>query len=93
MNLTDLIGDIQHDPWPVQRGNRPLRATGVALSVAIGLLEVYMSESVCVSVCVCVCVCVMTILPLSPEYLSKCWCPDNVVHRRTLHPGAWDGCG
>ena len=40
MNLTDLIGDIQQDPWPVQRGNRPLRSTGVALSVAISLLEV-----------------------------------------------------
>ena len=40
MNLTDLIGDIQHDPWPVQQGNRPLRATGVALSVAVSLLEV-----------------------------------------------------
>ena len=40
MNLTDLIGDIQRDPWPVQRGNRPLRSTGVALSVAISLLEV-----------------------------------------------------
>lgn len=39
MNLTDLIGDIQRDPWPVQRGNRPLRSTGVALSVAISLLE------------------------------------------------------
>lgn len=40
MNLTDLIGEIQPDPWPVQQGNRPLRSTGVALSVAVGLLEV-----------------------------------------------------
>lgn len=40
MNLTDMIGDIQHDPWPVQQGNRSLRATGVALSVAVSLLEV-----------------------------------------------------
>ena len=39
MNLTDLIGDIQCDPWPVHQGMRPLRSTGVALSVAIGLLE------------------------------------------------------
>ncbi|XP_011410444.1 PREDICTED: protein transport protein Sec23A-like isoform X2 [Amphimedon queenslandica] len=39
MNLTDLIGDIQRDPWTVQQGNRPLRATGVALSVAVSLLE------------------------------------------------------
>lgn len=40
MNLTDMIGDIQRDPWTVQQGNRPLRATGVALSVAVSLLEV-----------------------------------------------------
>jgi protein transport protein SEC23 len=39
MNLTDLIGDIQSDPWPVTLGMRPLRSTGVALSVAVGLLE------------------------------------------------------
>lgn len=39
MNLTDLIGDIQSDPWPVHQGMRPLRSTGVALSVAVSLLE------------------------------------------------------
>lgn len=40
MNLTDMIGDIQTDPWPVHQGMRPLRSTGVALSLAVGLLEV-----------------------------------------------------
>ena len=40
MNLTDLIGDIQCDPWPVNQGDRSLRSTGVALSLAVGLLEV-----------------------------------------------------
>ena len=40
MNLTDLIGDIQPDPWPVHQGMRPLRSTGVAISLAVGLLEV-----------------------------------------------------
>ena len=39
MNLTDLIGDLQRDPWPVSSGMRPLRATGVAISLAISLLE------------------------------------------------------
>lgn len=39
MNLTDLIGDIQPDPWPVHQGMRPLRSTGVAISLAVGLLE------------------------------------------------------
>lgn len=39
MNLTDLLGELQRDPWPVGPGKRPLRSTGVALSVATGLLE------------------------------------------------------
>ncbi|CAH1107638.1 unnamed protein product [Psylliodes chrysocephalus] len=39
MNLTDLIGEQQKDPWPVHQGKRSLRCTGVALSIAIGLLE------------------------------------------------------
>ena len=40
MSLTDLLGELQRDPWPVAQGKRPLRSTGVALSIAIGLLEV-----------------------------------------------------
>ncbi|RMB93649.1 hypothetical protein DUI87_29876 [Hirundo rustica rustica] len=39
MNLTDLLGELQRDPWPVTQGRRPLRSTGVALSIAVGLLE------------------------------------------------------
>ncbi|KAK2531894.1 Sec23b [Columba guinea] len=41
MNLTDLLGELQRDPWPVTQGKRPLRSTGVALSIAVGLLEYY----------------------------------------------------
>ena len=40
MNLTDMIGDIQQDPWPVPQDTRPFRSTGVALSLAVSLLEV-----------------------------------------------------
>lgn len=40
MSLTDLLEELQRDPWPVQQGKRPLRSTGVALSIAVGLLEV-----------------------------------------------------
>ena len=39
MNLTDLIGDIQQDPWPVPQETRPFRSTGAALSLAVSLLE------------------------------------------------------
>lgn len=40
MSLTDMLGELQRDPWPVAQGKRPLRSTGVALSIAVGLLEV-----------------------------------------------------
>ncbi|XP_043220712.1 protein transport protein Sec23A-like isoform X2 [Amphibalanus amphitrite] len=39
-NLTDLLGELQRDPWPVPPAKRPLRSTGTALSVAVSLLEV-----------------------------------------------------
>ncbi|XP_043709542.1 protein transport protein SEC23-like [Telopea speciosissima] len=36
--LNSLLDELQTDQWPVQPGNRALRCTGVALSVAAGLL-------------------------------------------------------
>jgi len=33
-----LLDELQTDQWPVEAGNRALRCTGVALSVAAGLL-------------------------------------------------------
>lgn len=39
MALTDLLGELQKDPWPVPQGKRFLRSTGTALSIAVGLLE------------------------------------------------------
>lgn len=39
MALTDIIDELQKDPWPVPAGMRPLRSTGAAMSVAVGLLE------------------------------------------------------
>uniref|UniRef100_A0A8C9SV31 Protein transport protein SEC23 n=1 Tax=Scleropages formosus TaxID=113540 RepID=A0A8C9SV31_SCLFO len=38
MNLTDLLGELQRDPWPVSQGKRPLRSTGIALSIAVVIL-------------------------------------------------------
>lgn len=37
--LTSILEELQKDPYPVKNDRRPLRATGVALSVAVGLLE------------------------------------------------------
>ncbi|XP_039757644.1 protein transport protein Sec23A isoform X2 [Pararge aegeria] len=40
MALTDLLSELDRDPWPLGVGKRPLRSSGVALSLAVGLLEV-----------------------------------------------------
>ncbi|KAH3917420.1 protein transporter SEC23 [Parastagonospora nodorum] len=37
--LTNVLESLQRDPWPVANDKRALRCTGVALSVASGLLE------------------------------------------------------
>lgn len=37
--ITNMLEQLQRDPWPVANDKRPLRCTGVALSVAVGLLE------------------------------------------------------
>ncbi|XP_045777055.1 protein transport protein Sec23A isoform X2 [Maniola jurtina] len=40
MALTDLLSELGRDPWPLGVGKRPVRSSGVALSLAVGLLEV-----------------------------------------------------
>ena len=37
--LTGILESLARDPWPVDSDKRALRCTGVALSVAVGLLE------------------------------------------------------
>jgi protein transport protein SEC23 len=39
-SLTGILEQLQRDPWPVANDKRPQRCTGVAVSVAVGLLEV-----------------------------------------------------
>ncbi|KAH9258371.1 hypothetical protein BASA81_003420 [Batrachochytrium salamandrivorans] len=38
-SLDAIIDDLARDPWPTSRENRPQRCTGVALSVAVTMLE------------------------------------------------------
>ena len=38
-HLTNVLEQMQKDPWPVANDKRSLRCTGVALGVAVGLLE------------------------------------------------------
>ena len=40
LTLTSTLEELLHDPRPVKTDKRPLRATGVAVSAAISLLEV-----------------------------------------------------
>ena len=37
--LTNIIEQLARDPWPVANDKRPLRCTGNAISIAVGLLE------------------------------------------------------
>jgi protein transport protein SEC23 len=39
MNLTTIVEELQADPWPVKSNRRSRRCTGVAVSVAVSLLE------------------------------------------------------
>lgn len=38
--LTSILESLQRDAWSVANDKRPLRCTGVALQVAVGMLEV-----------------------------------------------------
>ncbi len=37
--LETILEELQRDPRPVKNDRRPLRATGAAMSLAVGLLE------------------------------------------------------
>jgi len=43
--LTNVLESLQKDPWPVANDKRSIRCTGVALSVAVGLLETSFQNS------------------------------------------------
>lgn len=62
--LETILEELQRDPQPVRSDKRPLRATGVAIAVAAGLLEVG-ALSVFVFVC-------LSVVYLSVVYLFVC---------------------
>jgi protein transport protein SEC23 len=43
--LTGILEQLQRDPWPVANDKRSQRCTGVAMSVAVGLLETTFSNT------------------------------------------------
>ncbi|KAJ3340011.1 GTPase-activating protein S23 [Gonapodya sp. JEL0774] len=45
--LTSILEQLQRDPWPYATDRRPLRCTGAAMSVAVGLLETCFQNTGC----------------------------------------------
>ena len=43
--ITNVLEQLQQDPWPVANDRRALRCTGVALGVAVGLMETSFQHS------------------------------------------------
>ena len=41
--ITSILEALVKDPWPIANDKRALRCTGVALGVAVGMLEVRIS--------------------------------------------------
>lgn len=72
MSLTDLLGELQRDPWPVAQGKRPLRSVGAALSIAVGLLEVSVD---CES---CLCSFSKSVLIVNPAFVHSVSVIDEV---------------
>ena len=79
MSLTDLLGEMQRDPWPVHQAKRPLRATGAALSVAVGLLEVFDHPPTSSS---------LNIILVRVDPVSQYGCSSDVIHRWSVHARA-----
>jgi len=43
--ISNVISELQMDPWPIEPAMRPQRCTGVAVSLAVGLLETNMPNT------------------------------------------------
>ena len=84
MSLTDMLSELQGDPWPVMQARRPLRATGVALSVAVGLLEVPATYSCVSNVYDSLFVVMYTFLCVS-VHVSEYGCTHHAIHGRSVH--------
>ena len=79
--LTGILESLSRDPWPVANDKRPLRCTGNAVSVAVGLLEVDHDPTI------------LSSLTSNPaDYLPQHRCTNHGVLRWTLHRGSWYGC-
>lgn len=78
VNMSDLLNELLKDPWPVSQGMRPLRSTGMALSIAVSLLEVisnyYQWQYI------------EMYMYIFTVYISKYWCTYNAVCWWSMFP-------
>ena len=80
--LTGILESLTRDPWPVASDKRPLRCTGVAMSVAVGLLEVRrMHPSIIISTNVC-----------TLDDVSQYGSPYHALFRWCSNRGSGHGC-
>ena len=76
--FTGILEALSRDPWPVANDKRPLRCTGNAVSVAVGLLEVGCDDFH---------PSVVNLSPVRPRTLTpvrESWCFPVALARRVL---------
>jgi len=78
--LTGILESLSRDPWPVANDKRPLRCTGNAVSVAVGLLEVGYNN------CNSFLTNIWSTRPLTPTLVRESWYSLVVLAQRAL---AW----
>jgi hypothetical protein len=76
LTITSILEELQHDPHPVKSDRRPIRATGVALSAAVGLLEVCLF-AFCLFVCLFVSLLSMRVVDHQKHYESSSCVQEN----------------
>lgn len=80
--LTGILEALSRDPWPVANDKRSLRCTGVALSVAVGLLEVSSNDTYRV---------VLLTERLCSDDIPEHRCPYHALRWRASDRGTWYG--
>ena len=79
-HMMSTLEALVKDPWPVANDKRALRCTGVALSVAVGILEVsYLSHHPNMPL--------MQIIDRFPQY----WGSYHALLWWAMHGGPWHG--
>lgn len=89
--LTAILEGLERDPWPVANDKRPLRCTGGALNVAVGLLEVRLSFPCRTGRRFGALTLSRAIRFLCPDHVPQHWSKDHALRWRTGDRGSWTG--